>query len=99
MAIDLQPGDGVLHDRRHSREVANLPGVTPRKERQPAALAFGIDDGEAASCRKVSPPSDVRARAHAAPVRRDYEWDRRMLLRPVPGRQDQVRPPRETVVS
>src|SRR6266566_2111790 len=29
MTIDVQPGDGMLRDRTHSREVANLPWVTP----------------------------------------------------------------------
>jgi len=31
MTIDVQPGDGMLRDRTHSREVANLPGSPHEK--------------------------------------------------------------------
>src|SRR5206468_8737004 len=69
--VDAQPGDGMFRDQRHPGEVANLSWVAPREERQPAALALGIDDGEAAVCRQVSPAPNVRPRADTTPVRRD----------------------------
>jgi hypothetical protein len=42
---------------------------------------------------------DVRQSADTTPVWRDDEWDRRMVQWAIPGRQDQVRPPGETVVG
>ena len=99
MTLDPQPGDGSFREQRHPREVANLPGVAPGEEPQLTALTFGIDDGEAAARGQVSPPPNVRPRADTPPVRRDDQRYRGMLLRPVPGGQDQVRPPRQPVMS
>ena len=99
MAVDVQPRYGALRDLRHPCQVADLSGVSPREERQLPALALRVDDGEAATGREVSPPMNVRHSADATPVRRDDEWDRRMVQWAIPGRQDQIRPPGETVVG
>src|SRR6266566_3637691 len=99
MTLDPQPGDGPFRDPRHPRKVANLSGVAPGEESQLTALAFRMDDGEAAARRQVSPPPNVRPRANTSPVRGDDQRYRGMLLRPVPGGQDQIRPPRQSVMS
>jgi hypothetical protein len=99
MAVDVEPRYGALRDLRHPCQVADLSGVSPGEERQLPALALGVDDGEAAAGREVSPPIDVRQSADTTPVRRDDEWDRRMIQWAIPDWQDQVRPSGETVMG
>ena len=72
------------------REVVDLAERAPRVARELASGALGADHREHAAGGERAPESRVRARAHAAAVRRDHERDARVLLRAVPRRQRDV---------
>ncbi len=86
--VDMEPGQRVLRDLRHARQIADLARIAPRVERQRASLSFRIDHREAADGGEPTPAADVLLRADAAAVRRDHERDRGVvgsLASPGPG--------------
>ena len=97
-ALDAEPRERALHDRGHPREVGDLSGIAPRVERQHASLSFRVDDREAPDRGQVSPQARVRARGHAAAVRRHDERQPRIAVRSVPARQHDVGVPQAAVV-
>jgi hypothetical protein len=98
LALDAKPRERVAHDPGHAGEVANLAGIAPGVEREAAALALRVHDGEAADGGVVLPHAHVGPGLHAAPVRRDDERDRRVAPRSVPARKDHERAAQPSVV-
>ena len=77
LRIDAQPRTRGAEDRRHASEVVDLPSPAPRVKRQTPPHSSRADHGEVAVTRELPPEIRVRAAAHAAPVRRDHERQRR----------------------
>ena len=75
-----------LHDRGHPGEIGDLARIAPRVLTQPATLAAGVDDGEVALTRQLTPEARVDGRTDPAPMRRDDQRDRGAVVR---GRQQE----------
>jgi hypothetical protein len=97
-AVDAQPRKGVLDVLGHPREVVDLGRVSPRVQREAAALAFRADDREATERRQRAPAPDVLHGIAAASVERDDQWDARVVAPAVPARELDVRVAEPTVV-
>ena len=76
LRFDSQPRNGPANDLRHPGEVLDLPGVTPGKASESAALPLRVHDRERAERRQVAPASDVLLGRDAASMRRDDERQR-----------------------
>ena len=96
--VQVQPRQRARNDRRHPRQVVDLPRRAPRVVGQEPSFAVGVDDRERALRRERAPEPRVRVPRDAAAVRRDDEWDRGVVRRPVRGGEDEVRVPAMPVV-
>ena len=96
--VEPEPRNRAPDDLRHAREIVDLPGIPPREPGEPPSLPLGIHDGERSERRQVAPALHVLARRDAATVRRDDQRQRRIVVRAVPGRENEVRDALPTAV-
>ena len=66
--VDVQPRELSPQDRRHPRQVVDLPAPAPGVPRQHAALPLRADDGERPERRQAAPEAEVGAGLDPASV-------------------------------
>jgi hypothetical protein len=86
--IDPNPGKSVRDDAGHPRQVVDLAAVAERLQVEPATHPVRVDDREAADSGQVAPVPGIRETRASAPMRRDDEWQGRVVTGVVPPREE-----------
>ena len=99
-ARDAHPRQGGPHDRRHTREIVDMPAPAPRVQRQPPPHPARAHDHERPAPGEVTPQTRIHDGRHSPPVRRDHQRQRRSrALRAKLTRRKHDRRPRQPVMG